>query len=393
MFNINNLQIKSNVSANQLENAINKIKQDNGLKGLSPAFLNAENNYNVNAIILASIACLESGYGLSKIAVEKNNLFGLDAPTSVAGTNNYGSGYKNKEECIDHAGHRIGKQYLELDNNAKWRYCSGNKDVYSVGKKWCEVDGWAEKVISIANRIKENINRGDNMRIGVHAGHNPDGMTACGAIGLIKESTENRKVKDEVIRLLKIAGHTVYDCTVNDGKSVGDIVNKQVKKSNAQELDLTVSIHFNSGAKDTKGNGYTTGVEVLMTSIDGIKKTTGERICSNVAKLGYKNRGNKKRTDLGFLTRTTAKAILVECCFVDDKDDVALYNYKTMAKAIAEGVHGSSITESVSNTSNTSKTVCYRVVAGSYKEKANADKLVSELKSKGYPAFIDIYKK
>ena len=240
------------------------------------------------------------------------------------------------------------------------------------------------------------------MRIGVHAGHNPDGMTACGAIGIIKESTENRKVKDEVIRLLKIAGHTVYDCTVNDGKSVGDIVNKQVKKSNAQELDLTVSIHFNSGAKDTKGNGSTTGVEVLMTSIDGIKKTTGERICSNVAKLGYKNRGNKKRTDLGFLTRTTAKAILVECCFVDDKDDVALYNYKTMAKAIAEGIHGSviaeesigsTVTENVPSANNTAKTIYYRVVAGSYKGKANAEKVMNELKNKGYSAFIVAYEK
>ena len=35
----------------------------------------------------------------------------------------------------------------------------------------------------------------------------------------------------------------------------------------------------------------------------------------------------------------------------------------------------------------------YRVVAGSYTNRANADKLVSDLKSKGYPAFIDIYKK
>ena len=228
------------------------------------------------------------------------------------------------------------------------------------------------------------------MRIGVHAGHNPDGMIACGAIGLIKESTENRKVKDEVIRLLKIAGHTVYDCTVNDGKSVGDIVNKQVKKSNAQELDLTVSIHFNAGAGDSKGNGSTTGVEVLMTSIDGIKKTTGERICANVAKLGYKNRGNKKRTNLGFLNNTTAKAILVECCFVDDKDDIGKYNYKTMAKAIAEGIHGSTITE---KTTATTQQKLYRVLVGSYSIEANADAMVKKLKDKGFEASKVIYYK
>lgn len=217
------------------------------------------------------------------------------------------------------------------------------------------------------------------MRIGVHAGHNPDGKVSCGAIGLIKESTEARKVKDEVIRLLKLAGHTVFDFTVNDGISTSDIVNKQVRQSNAQQLDLTVAIHFNSGAKDVKGNGRTTGVEVLMTSIDGIKKTTGERICSNVAKLGYRNRGNKKRTDLGFLNKTVAKAILVECCFVDDYDDIKLYNYKTMAKAIAEGIHGSVINEPTQNTSSQLFAVC----VGAY-SRVNADRILAEVKSKGY---------
>lgn len=217
------------------------------------------------------------------------------------------------------------------------------------------------------------------MRIGVHAGHNPDGKVSCGAIGLIKESTEARKVKDEVIRLLKLAGHTVFDFTVNDGISTSDIVNKQVRQSNAQQLDLTVAIHFNSGAKDVKGNGRTTGVEVLMTSIDGIKKTTGERICSNVAKLGYRNRGNKKRTDLGFLNKTVAKAILVECCFVDDYDDIKLYNYRTMAKAIAEGIHGGAINEPTQNTSSQLFAVC----VGAY-SRVNADRILAEVKSKGY---------
>ena len=35
------------------------------------------------------------------------------------------------------------------------------------------------------------------MKINVHAGHNPDGKIACGAVGLIRESTEARKVKKE----------------------------------------------------------------------------------------------------------------------------------------------------------------------------------------------------
>lgn len=38
------------------------------------------------------------------------------------------------------------------------------------------------------------------MRINIHAGHNPDGRTACGAVSLLRESTEARLVKDKVIR-------------------------------------------------------------------------------------------------------------------------------------------------------------------------------------------------
>ena len=40
----------------------------------------------------------------------------------------------------------------------------------------------------------------------VHAGHCPDGKGASGAVGLLKESTEARKVKKLVIKKLKQKG-------------------------------------------------------------------------------------------------------------------------------------------------------------------------------------------
>lgn len=81
------------------------------------------------------------------------------------------------------------------------------------------------------------------MIINVHAGHNPDGKAGCGAVGIIRESTENRNVKNEVIRQLKALGHTVYDCTVDDGAAHGnvtaasDVLTKIVK--NAMPIQLT----------------------------------------------------------------------------------------------------------------------------------------------------------
>ena len=51
MFDINNLQVKSNINAMQLEDTINKNQRGQQSKRLGTAFIDAENKYNVNAII------------------------------------------------------------------------------------------------------------------------------------------------------------------------------------------------------------------------------------------------------------------------------------------------------------------------------------------------------
>ena len=176
------------------------------------------------------------------------------------------------------------------------------------------------------------------MKINIHAGHNPDGKVACGAVGLIKESTEARKVVKDVIRLLREKGYTVHNCTRNNGLNQSDVLYQIVQKCNKHKVDLDISIHFNSGAKDQKGNGKTTGVEFLIYSVSGAAYSRAKKVCNEIASLGFKNRGVKANTGLYFLRKTNAPAMLVECCFVDDKDDVHLYNYKKMAEAIVKGI-------------------------------------------------------
>lgn len=204
------------------------------------------------------------------------------------------------------------------------------------------------------------------MKINIHAGHNPDGKVACGAVGLIKESTEARKVKFEVINLLRNAGHTVYDCTVDNGTSQNDVLSKIVAKCNKHDVDLDVSIHFNSGRNDKTGDGSDGGTEVYIYSKNSKSKTAAERVCKSIAELGFRNRGVKVSTSLYILKHTNSPAMLIECCFVDDKDDIKLYNHKTMAKAIAEGILGAEI-ESTSTTTSKSTTT-----STSYKVKITA---------------------
>lgn len=219
-----------------------------------------------------------------------------------------------------------------------------------------------------------------------HAGHNKDGKVACGAVGLIKESTEARKVKDEVIRQLRELGHTVYDCTVDNASSVSKNISEIVTKCNAHDVDLDVSIHFNSGRNDKKGDGDNAGVEVWIYNSSSKAKSYAEKVCKAVSAIGFDNRGLKYSTGLYVLRHTNAPAMLVECCFVDDADDIKLYNYKTMASAIVKGITGKTVS-SASKKEETSNTV-YRVQCGAFNDKKNADALVKKLKSAGFNANV-----
>ncbi len=179
------------------------------------------------------------------------------------------------------------------------------------------------------------------MKIAIHAGHNKSNGIACGATGFLDESKEARKLVKKIIAYGKKKGHTFIDCTVSDGKSdATQVLRKIVEKSNSQKVDLCLSIHFNSGASDKKGNGKTTGTECLIYNNTGKKKTIAKKICKNMEKLGFKNRGVKIRKDLYVLRKTNAQAILVEVCFVDDKDDYKLYKkcIDDVAKAIVNGL-------------------------------------------------------
>lgn len=224
------------------------------------------------------------------------------------------------------------------------------------------------------------------MRINVSAGHNPDGKVACGAVGLLKESTEARRVTNEVVRLLKEQGHTVYNCTCDNGTSQGDVLKNIIAKCNQHSVDLDVSIHFNAGASAQKKNGQTTGTEVLVYNDSSKAMAAAQRVAKQISALGFKNRGIKIRDGLYFLRNTKSQAMLIECCFVDDGDDAALYDYKKMAAAIVRGITGDNTIGTKSDQKQTAK--LYRVQVGAYSTRDSAQKVVEKLKKAGFDGTI-----
>jgi len=178
-------------------------------------------------------------------------------------------------------------------------------------------------------------------KVTIHAGHNPSGKIACGASDLLDESTEARYITRKVIKLLRKNGIKAVNCTVNNGTSQNDVLRKICAKCNAvADADLHISIHFNFGRDDRKGDNKVGGTEVLLTENVSDKGDVAKRICNQMAKLGFTNRGVKISSSLYFLNHTKAPAILIETCFVDDKDDYMLYtsDRDAVAKAIVKAV-------------------------------------------------------
>lgn len=195
-------------------------------------------------------------------------------------------------------------------------------------------------------------------------------------------------------------GHTVYDCTCDNGADQADVLQKIVNACNAHTIDLDVSIHFNAGARDSAGNGKTTGTEVLVYNAAGAAKQAAERVCASISSLGFKNRGIKANTSLYFLRKTKAPAMLIECCFVDDKDDVQLYDAQKMAEAIVYGITGMNVIWPLEDirdkdaaapsaeTATEDKKDIYRVQVGAYSVKNNAAAMQKRLKAAGFDAII-----
>lgn len=204
------------------------------------------------------------------------------------------------------------------------------------------------------------------MKICINPGHTLNGE-GSGAIGIKNESEENRKVASEVIRLFSNNGYTVIESRVDKASSNKEYLSKCFDIANKSKADLFISIHFNA----FDGNAY--GVEALIYDDKSGSKEIANKICEKVASLGFRNRGVKKRPELYVLKHTNMKAVLVECCFVDNKGDMNRYDYKTMAKAIVDGIVG-----------NVDEERLYRVCIGSYKNKSNADNAVIEAKKNGY---------
>ena len=164
----------------------------------------------------------------------------------------------------------------------------------------------------------------------ISAGH---GKYVSGANGYIKEHEEAAKIVKAVHKILKNDYHSSgYAYVETTAKNQNDNLANIVKYHNSKTRDLDISVHFNSSSNSTA-----TGTEVCYYDIQSTASKFSKAISRS---LKNKNRGAKERKELYLLRNTTEKALLLEICFVTNKNDVKRYkeNFNKLCKAIAQQI-------------------------------------------------------
>lgn len=258
-------------------------------------------------------------------------------------------------------------------------------------------------------------------KIVVDAGH---GGSNPGAV------YQGRRESDDALRLATAVGKILeangYDVTYTRTSDVTQSVGQKAAIANEEGADLFVSIHRNAGEYP----GQYSGVQTLIYDDTGIKKQMAENIDANLAELGFRNAGVSIRPNLVVLNSTQMPALLVEAGFIDSDTDNRLFDsrFQAMAQAIADGimetlegaqVASSNISEEEPQEEERHRPPMdrpphrppmrppippmpptrpmppeepeeelYRVQAGAFRERQNADNLLQLLENDGFPAFI-----
>lgn len=188
------------------------------------------------------------------------------------------------------------------------------------------------------------------MKILIIAGH---GGSDPGAVATIdgvtyREAERTREAAALVLQALRDRGAEVaqYDPARN---AYADYQSGTLStRAKFEQYDYCLELHFNAAASDTAGDGKTTGVEIYYPSA-GQPSGEEEGLLAAVAQFGFKNRGTKKGAFAVINTawRAGCKGNLLELCFIDDADDLRLWNEKKaeICEAIAAALIGEAVVQ------------------------------------------------
>jgi N-acetylmuramoyl-L-alanine amidase len=224
------------------------------------------------------------------------------------------------------------------------------------------------------------------VRIVLDAGH---GGKDSGAVGNgLKEKDLTLTIVKHIGRLLSEYEGVEVHYTRTDDRDLS--LSERAEIANKLNAEYFISVHVNSGGA--------TGFESCIFNGNVDRKTIAYQnvIHREIMKaIGNVRDRGKKRADCAVLQETKMPAILTENLFIDNPNDATKLKSEQFLLQIAYGhvqglekAFGLKKKAKPQMEENLSDQKIYSVQVGAFTERENAERLMNELKKKGYPAFI-----
>ena len=232
-------------------------------------------------------------------------------------------------------------------------------------------------------------------KVCIEIGHRSPDTGAVSVIGgqTIRESDINLVVGLELMRQLQRHGVEVF---INRTAWEGIALSDYFKKAAAMKPDAGISVHSNSAA-GTSAAGTAKGFEAFRQTNSFSSKSA--ELCkiieAEVKELGQSSRGIKvhfKQSVNNYINSVPAPYAYCELGFIDNPADYAQFNTEAKQKAFGTAyAKGILIFLGIAwkdETPPAPQEVLYRVQAGAFKDRRNAENLQAQLKSKGFNSVI-----
>jgi len=220
------------------------------------------------------------------------------------------------------------------------------------------------------------------------------GGSDSGAIGNgLKEKDLTLKIGKKINELLQSYDGITVKMSRSTDKTLS--LRQRTNEANSWGADILLSIHINAGG----GTGFESFI--YNGSVQNNTPKLQNNVHGEIMKVlkDVLDRG-KKKANFHMLRESKMTALLTENMFIDTKKDADKLKKQSFINQVAQGhvngivkMYGLKKKKTSSKPSTNKGETFYRVVAGSFKNRKNADEQVKKLKKQGYDVFIDVYKK
>ncbi|MBR5755225.1 MAG: glucosaminidase domain-containing protein [Erysipelotrichaceae bacterium] len=149
------LRSKTDISTSSFNAFLKSVKSSGSVMyNQASAFINAQNTYGCNALLVYAMACLESSYGTSGYAVNRNNLFGWSAYDDSPNNATY---FSSIQVCVNEQMGRNLNWFMDYTNRRYFGTGLGNKGA-GINVNYASDPYWGMKIAAIAYSIDKYAN-------------------------------------------------------------------------------------------------------------------------------------------------------------------------------------------------------------------------------------------